>query len=56
MSVAKLWDDYWVAGEMPIELGASWLSTKAIKVAHQKSEGGNWGTLGCRNPRNTRTK
>ena len=36
MSVAKLWDDDWVGGEMPIELGASWLSTKAIKVAHQK--------------------
>jgi len=30
--VAIIWDEGWIVGEMPIELGVSWLSAKAIKV------------------------
>lgn len=32
MIVAIIWDEGWIVGEMPIELGVSWLSAKAIKV------------------------
>jgi len=31
--VAILWDDLLIDGEMPIELGDSWFSAKAIYVA-----------------------
>jgi len=31
--VAILWDDLWIVGDMPIELGDSWFSAKAIFVA-----------------------
>jgi len=31
--VAILWDDLWIEGDMPIELGDSWFSAKAIYVA-----------------------
>lgn len=34
MIVAILWDDLLIVGEMPIELGDSWFSAKAIEVAY----------------------